>query len=391
MRLNEVIKQVDLSKIAIKFYEEKGLLKTKRDSNGYRNYTDKDISLLKEISSYRKMGIGLSDIKEILNDKSVLKQILIEKKKEITISQNELEALEKFIENNNIEELYDSVDYKTLADAIQNSIPGFYGYYFLNHFLPYLQIRIQTKEQQEAYNRLIEFWDNTNIKIPFLMKLNSWILFKLNSKKSLIVQIEQIDSKIKEMLNPTEEEYEKLKKKVNEGYKLKNSIFYKYSLIGISQRKFMKELQNKGYNDIFIPSMIALSPKYKEFYMPKNKPSIVEIPRMNYIAVRGTGNPNEENGDYQNTIGLLYGIAYTIKMSYKGTHKIDGFFEYVVPPLEGFWWQDGIKGTIDYNNKGAMHFISIIRLPDFVTKADFDWAVEEATKKKKKIFQELSS
>lgn len=266
MRLNEVIKQVDLSKRAIKFYEEKGLLKTKRDSNGYRNYTDKDISLLKEISSYRKMGIGLSDIKGILNDKSVLKQILIEKKKEITISQNELKALEKFIENNNIEELYDSVDYKTIADAIQNSIPGFYGYYFLNHFLPYLQIRIQTKEQQEAYNRLIEFWDNTNIRIPFLMKLNSWILFKLNSKKSLIVQIEQIDLQIKEMLNPTEEEYEKLKKKVNEGYKLKNSIFYKYSLIGISQRKFMKELQNKGYNDIFIPSMIALSPKYKEYH-----------------------------------------------------------------------------------------------------------------------------
>lgn len=266
MRLNEVIKQVDLSKRAIKFYEEKALLKTKRDSNGYRNYTDKDISLLKEISSYRKMGIGLSDIKEILNDKSILKQILIEKKKEITILQNELEALEKFIENNNIEELYDSVNYKTLADAIQNSIPGFYGYYFLNHFLPYLQIRIQTKEQQEAYNRLIEFWDNTNIKIPFLMKLNSWILFKLNSKKSLIVQIEQIDSQIKEMLNPTEEEYEKLKKKVNDGYKLKNSIFYKYSLIGISQRKFMKELQNKGYNDIFIPSMIALSPKYKEYH-----------------------------------------------------------------------------------------------------------------------------
>ena len=266
MRLNEVIKQVDLSKRAIKFYEEKNLLKPKRDNNGYRNYTDKDISLLKEISSYRKMGIALSDVKKILNDKDVLKQILIEKKKEITISQKELETLEKFIENNNVEELYNSVDYKTLADAIQNSIPGFYGYYFLNHFLPYLQIKIQTKEQQEAYNRIIEFWDNTNIRIPFLMKLNSWILFKLNSKKSLIVQIEQIDSQIKEMLNPTEEEYEKLKKKVNEGYKLKNSIFYKYSVMGISQRKFMKELQNKGYNDIFIPSMIALSPKYKEYH-----------------------------------------------------------------------------------------------------------------------------
>ncbi|MCM1091770.1 MAG: GyrI-like domain-containing protein [Muribaculum sp.] len=126
--------------------------------------------------------------------------------------------------------------------------------------------------------------------------------------------------------------------------------------------------------------------EYKEFYMPKNQPSIVEVPQMNYIAVRGTGNPNEENGDYQNTIGLLYGVAYTIKMSHKGTHKIDGFFEYVVPPLEGFWWQDGVEGTIDYNNKSAMHFISLIRLPDFVTKEDFDWAIEEATKKKKQDF-----
>ena len=125
MRLNEVIKQVDLSKRAIKFYEEKGLLKTKRDSNGYRNYTDEDIDLLKEISTYRKMGIGLTDIKRILNDKSVLKQVLIEKKKEITSYKKELEALEMFIENNNIEEFYNSVDYKTIADAIQNSIPGF--------------------------------------------------------------------------------------------------------------------------------------------------------------------------------------------------------------------------------------------------------------------------
>lgn len=122
--------------------------------------------------------------------------------------------------------------------------------------------------------------------------------------------------------------------------------------------------------------------EYKEFYMPKKVPSIVEVPKMNYIAVRGKGNPNEEGGDYKNSIGLLYAIAFTIKMSYKGTHKIDGYFEYVVPPLEGFWWQEGIDGSIDYNNKDAMCFISLIRLPDFVTKEDFDWAVREATLKK---------
>ena len=128
--------------------------------------------------------------------------------------------------------------------------------------------------------------------------------------------------------------------------------------------------------------------EYKEFYISKNKPSIVEIPKMNYIAVRGKGNPNDEEGEYKKTIGLLYGIAFTIKMSYKGTHKIDGYFEYVVPPLEGFWWQYGRVG-IDYNQKEELNFISIIRLPDFVTKKDFDWAIEEATKKKKQDFSKV--
>lgn len=128
--------------------------------------------------------------------------------------------------------------------------------------------------------------------------------------------------------------------------------------------------------------------EYKEFYMPKKKPGIVEIPKMNYIAVRGKGNPNDENGEYKSSIGLLYAIAFTIKMSYKGTHKIDGYFEYVVPPLEGFWWQENTDG-IDYNRKDDMKFISVIRLPDFVTEDDFKWAVDEATGKKKQDFSKV--
>ncbi len=129
--------------------------------------------------------------------------------------------------------------------------------------------------------------------------------------------------------------------------------------------------------------------EYKEFYMPKNKPSIVTIPKMNYIAVRGKGNPNDENGEYKESIGLLYAIAFTLKMSYKGTYKIPGYFEYVVPPLEGFWWQEGNYGTIDYNQKDKLQFISIIRLPDFITKKDFDWAIKEATEKKKQDFSKV--
>ena len=121
--------------------------------------------------------------------------------------------------------------------------------------------------------------------------------------------------------------------------------------------------------------------EYKEFYMPKKQPEIVEVPKANYIAVRGTGDPNEEGGAYKQAIGVLYAVAYTLKMSYKTDHKIAGFFEYVVPPLEGFWWQEGVDG-INYADKAAFKWISVIRLPDFITREDFDWAVETASKRK---------
>lgn len=122
--------------------------------------------------------------------------------------------------------------------------------------------------------------------------------------------------------------------------------------------------------------------EYKEFYMPQNKPEIVTIPKANYIAVRGKGDPNEEGGTYQQAISVLYAVAYTLKMSYKTDYRIEGFFEYVVPPLEGFWWQEGVDG-VDYGNKATFCWISVIRLPDFITKKDFDWAVATAAKKKK--------
>ena len=128
--------------------------------------------------------------------------------------------------------------------------------------------------------------------------------------------------------------------------------------------------------------------EYKEFYLPDKKPGIILVPKMNYLAVRGQGNPNQEDGEYKQVIGLLYGIAFTIKMSKKGGRQIDGYFDYVVPPLEGFWWQPGVTG-INYAHKEDFRWISVIRLPDFVTKADFNWAVDEATKKKKTDFSKV--
>lgn len=122
--------------------------------------------------------------------------------------------------------------------------------------------------------------------------------------------------------------------------------------------------------------------EYKEFYLAKNEPQIVTVPPMNYVAVRGTGDPNEERGAYKAAIAVLYAVAYTVKMSKMGDHRIDGYYDFVVPPLEGFWWQDGVQG-VDYTSKSSFHWISVIRLPDFVTQEDFDWAVAEATRKKK--------
>lgn len=125
--------------------------------------------------------------------------------------------------------------------------------------------------------------------------------------------------------------------------------------------------------------------EYKEFYLPKNKPGLVTVPPMHFAAVRGSGNPNEEGGAYKQSIGLLYGIAFTIKMSKLSDHRIEGYFDYVVPPLEGLWWQEGMQG-VDYSRKDDFQWISMIRLPEFVTQDTLNWAKAEAGAKKKTDF-----
>lgn len=128
--------------------------------------------------------------------------------------------------------------------------------------------------------------------------------------------------------------------------------------------------------------------EYKNLYQPKNKPEIIDIPRMKFIAVQGTGDPNEVDGTYSQAVESLYTIAYTLKMSYKGDYKIDGFFEYVVPPLEGFWWQEGVEG-VDLSDKASFSWISVIRIPGFIKENDVDWAIQQAGLKKKKDFSHV--
>ena len=129
--------------------------------------------------------------------------------------------------------------------------------------------------------------------------------------------------------------------------------------------------------------------EFKEFYRPSEKPEIIEIPKMNFIAVRGKGNPNEKDSEYQKAVEMLYGVAYTLKMSYKTEYKIEGFFEYVVPPLEGLWWQENVENENYLLNKELFNWISLIRLPDFIKKEDVEWAIKCATEKKKKDFSKV--
>lgn len=268
MKINEVIQQVDLTKRAIKYYEEQGLLSVNKDENGYRNYTEEDINILKEISVYRKLGISIKDIKTLLEkkDDQLLNNIYKEKINKLEEYKNEAELLKKFIDNNDVDDIYENLDYETIGKAIQDMIPGFYGYYFMNHFMPYLQMKIETKEQENAYKRIIEFLDNAEIKIPLLMKISSYIMYKLLPKQDMSKMVEQMEVKTKQYINISEEEYEKLKEQTRKNVKMKNSVVFKYHPAFISQRKFMRCIQDSGYNDIFIPNMILLSPKYKEYH-----------------------------------------------------------------------------------------------------------------------------
>lgn len=268
MKINDVIKEVDLSKRAIKYYEEEGLLKVQRNHNGYRDYSKENIETLKEISIYRKLGISIQDIKEIQKNKNdaILLDILKKMELELTEKSEEVNALRNYIQTHNIDTIYKQLDYQTISNAIQDAVPGFIGFYFINHFLPYLQIKIETREQQEAYDAIVEYWDNTEIKLPLNYKITGYLLYKFMPKPTMKDMIKKMDQTILEYTQITPEKYEKLKKQVLNGVKVKNSFLYKYSLAGITQRRFMKELQDKGYNDIFIPNMIKLSPKYKEYH-----------------------------------------------------------------------------------------------------------------------------
>ena len=261
MLLNEIINEVGMTKRAVKYYEEKGLLSVDKDNNGYRNYTAQDVETLKKISVYRKLGISIKDIQSLLEtgDKSILLRIYQEKVQEKVLKDSELEALKQFIDDGDADKANEALDYQTVENAIESLLPGKeWGDYFKSHFKPFLNVRLKTLEQKQALQNILEYCDETTLKVPFIMGIGAKMI------GGIAQETRTADEMIAYYRDMSESEYERLKEKVWKGAKMKNGIM-KYHPAFIAQRKMQKELQNKGYNDIFIPNLMVLSPTYAEY------------------------------------------------------------------------------------------------------------------------------
>ena len=250
-----------MTKRAIKYYEEKGLLSIKKDDNGYRNYTQEDVETLKKISIYRKLGISIDDIKKLLetDDKKLLLSIYNQKLQEKQLQESELEALKEFIDDGDPDKANELLDYETIENAIESMLPKEeWLNYLMSHFKPFLNIRIKTPEQKQALKNILEYCENTTLKTPFMMKLG------MKLAGDIAKETKTADEMISYYRDMSNEEYERLKADVLKGAKLKSGIL-KYHPSYIAQRKMMKEYQDKGYNNIFIPNLMVLSPKYGEY------------------------------------------------------------------------------------------------------------------------------
>ena len=264
MRIAEAAKAVGCTQRAIKFYEEKGLLTpVARSENGYRDYSAEDISRLHEIQAYRKLGIGLADIRRLLSGdaQTLLREILERKRAEADAQQQEIAALEAYLTRHNAQALDEAVDFDSIADAMRAQLPGFFGGYLADHFAPYLRIRITTPEQQDAYRRILAFWDDPKLRLPLAFRLNMLL-------SRLVPQMPAgaMDAQIQAMLNPSEEAYARMREQTLRTVHMRKNPLVRYSPGEVMKRRMMRALKDCGYYDVFIPEMKRLSPAYRAYH-----------------------------------------------------------------------------------------------------------------------------
>ena len=264
MRIAEAADAVGCTQRAIKFYEEKGLLTpVARSENGYRDYSAEDISRLHEIQAYRKLGIGLADIRRLLSGdaQTLLREILERKRAEADAQQQEIAALEAYLTRHNAQALDEAVDFDSIADAMRAQLPGFFGGYLVAHFAPYLRIRITTPEQQDAYRRILAFWDDPKLRLPLSFRV-SMLLSRLVPQ----MPAGAMDAQIQAMLNPTEEAYARMREQTLRSVRMRKNPLVRYSPGEVMKRRMMRALKDCGYYDVFIPEMKRLSPTYRAYH-----------------------------------------------------------------------------------------------------------------------------
>lgn len=272
MKINDVSILTGMTKRAIKYYEQKGLLQILKNENGYRNYCMEDVERLKEIALYRKLEISLSDIKQLLcnpDQKAMLLTSIYEQKlsalKETSCVLSQLKALiHSDLTTDTITNMEKNMEYITIASALQDMLPGYLGQYFMQHFLPYLQIPMTTPEQKEAYDKILVFLDELDLKPTWVMRCSSYLLRHAHQNIDRMHYI--VDQQIKEMLSADDEAYEAYKAKIIHQVKQRQRWCYRWNPIAISNRTFMKRLQDCGFYDILIPNMKRLSPLYKDYH-----------------------------------------------------------------------------------------------------------------------------
>lgn len=264
MRIAEAAAAVGCTQRAIKFYEEKGLLTpVARSENGYRDYSAEDISRLHEIQAYRKLGIGLADIRRLLSGdaQTLLREILERKRAEADAQQQEIAALEAYLTRHNAQALDEAVDFDSIADAMRAQLPGFFGGYLAAHFAPYLLIRITTPEQQDAYRRILAFWDDPKLRLPLSFRA-SMLLSRLVPQRPAGA----MDARIQAMLNPSEEAYARMREQTLRTVSMRKNPLVRYSPGEVMKRRMMRALKDCGYYDVFIPEMKRLSPTYRAYH-----------------------------------------------------------------------------------------------------------------------------
>lgn len=266
MRIQEAARAVGCTQRAIKFYEEKGLLPpVSRGENGYRDYTDEDIRVLHEIQAYRKLGIGLADIRALLSGKKaeLLTDILQRKRAEADARQHEIEALEAFIAHPDAQALDEAIDFESIAKAMRAQIPGYFGDYIAGHFAPYLAIRITSQEQRDAYARILAFWDDPKPRLPLSFRLSTLLSRLIPHPQATQAQM---DAYIQSLLHPTEEAYARMREQTLRVVRMRKNPLVRHSPGEAMKRRMMRGLKDCGYYDIFIPEMKRLSPAYRAYH-----------------------------------------------------------------------------------------------------------------------------